>query len=65
MTSARRVADVLETDPDRLRMFADHHPDLTVERVTAAFADGESVDQITEQAIRQWLEVREQDSPDS
>lgn len=65
MTSARRVADVLETDPDRLRMFADHHPDLTVERVTAAFTDGESVGQTTERAIQQWLEARKEDSPDS
>jgi hypothetical protein len=65
MTSARRVADVLKTEPDRLRMFANHHPDFTVNRVTAAFTDSESVDQMTKQTIQQWLEARKQDSPDS
>jgi hypothetical protein len=64
MTSARRVANVLGTEPDRLRMFANHHPNLTVERVTAAFADDESVDHTTKQTIQQWLTAREQDSAD-
>jgi len=61
----RTVAAAVGVAPDRLREFAEHHPDPGLEHILA-LADRPPVDEDTRETIRRWVTaVRERGPPDA